>query len=84
MLIGETVSVFAMVDNDVSWSVTSESTFSVVFIGQHFTVPGFSTVLTYKMPMETTSWVKVKEWLEQGVTGSMFSSGGGFDSVEGK
>lgn len=81
---GETISVHAMVDNDASWSVSKESSFSVVFIGQHFAISGFSTVLTNKIPVTETNWVKMTNWLPQGVSGAMFSSGGGFDYAKGK
>lgn len=73
-----------MVSDDVSWSVAGESTFSVVFIGQHFAVSGFSTVLTSKLSVEQTGWKKMTGWLKQGISGSMFSSGGGFDYEKGK
>ena len=73
-----------MVENDVSWLVTTQSTFSAVYVGQIFAVNGFSSVLKLRQPIERTGWVHITDWLNvDGGAKAMFSSGPGFFYQEG-
>lgn len=68
-----------MVENDMSWYVTTSSTFSAVYVGQIFAVNGFTSVLKLKKTIEKTGWIHVNEWLHiEGGAKAMFSSGPGF------
>ena len=83
--LGDEVSLYAMVENDVSWYVTEQSTFSTVYVGQIFAVNGFSSILKLRQPIERKGWIQIKDWLNiEGGSKAMFSSGPGFHYKDGK
>lgn len=72
-----------MIENDPNWSIDPQSSFSAVFIGQHFGVPGVSTVLKNRIAYTSIGWHQIKNWNTPKKESVMFDTGGGFNAAEG-
>ena len=66
-----------MMENDNSWSIDADSTFSMVFLGYQTNVFGITTVLLTNLDC-TSGWTKINKWKAQTVAGPFFDFGGGF------
>ena len=84
LCLGDSLDLLLRTEGDLSWFVGSGSSFSVAYIGQHFAVPGISTVLKNTISVSSNGWKKLEQWNTQTLTNAMFSSGEVFDSANGK
>ncbi|XP_065643565.1 uncharacterized protein LOC124805807 isoform X6 [Hydra vulgaris] len=73
------VNVYVMIENDNSWSIDIDSTFSMVFLGYQTNIFGVTTVLTNSLAYTTSGWFKIGKWKSQPVAGPFFDFGGGFN-----
>nr|XP_047131310.1 uncharacterized protein LOC100203610 [Hydra vulgaris] len=73
------VNVYVMIENDNSWSIDIDSTFSMVFLGYQTNIFGVTTVLTNSLAYTTSGWFKIGKWKSQTAAGPFFDFGGGFN-----
>nr|XP_047131266.1 uncharacterized protein LOC124810430 [Hydra vulgaris] len=78
------VNVYVMIENDNSWSIDIDSTFSMVFRGYQTNIYGVTTVLTNSLTYTTSGWFEIGKLKSQIAAGPFFDFWGGFnpDTVE--
>ena len=73
------MSVWVKVTGTPSWSVGDKSSFSIMFLGLPFSVPGFSAVFSSTHTFTVDGWNKLTGLSPVSATGPLFYYGGGLD-----
>eukprot|EP00794_Sanderia_malayensis_P016063 gene16063-17686_t len=79
---GDYVSVHVKSSGTSSWFVSAKSSFSLVYLGLPFSVPGFSAVLSSTKTYSTDAWHEVKGLLSGQPSHPLFYYGGGLDYAD--